>query len=249
MTRVFVETDLAGRENLVITGDTAHYLLGVLRSHRGNRFVAVDPTGRECEVVVEACAGGELRGRIVSVREAAAEPTLQLTLYQALLKGKNFELVLQKCTELGVTRIVPMVTTRTIPRPDEERLEERGERWSKIVEEACRQCGRNRPPTLAQPVAWDEALADLRSSGLVGLLPYEELAGDSRHSLREALAGLNGTPRVAVFIGPEGGFSRVEAEQARTAGVLPVSLGPRILRAETAAIAACAVVIYELGDL
>ncbi len=248
MTRIFVDVDLVGRDTVVVTGDTAHYLRGVLRSRRGNRFVAVDPSGRECEVLVEGFAGGEVRGRIVSISQAPAESALQLELYQALLKHGNFELVLQKGTELGVTRFVPTVTERTVPRPVEERVEGRGERWDRIVGEACRQCGRNLPPTVGPPLDWPQALAEFRTSGAVGVIPYEEMAGEGPDKLREALRAAERPRRLALFIGPEGGFSAQEVQQAREAGVVPVSMGPRILRAETAAIAACAIAISDLGD-
>ena len=248
MTRIFVETDLAGRDAVHITGETAHYLLSVLRSRRGNRFVCVDPSGRECEAIVESCLGGEVRARIMLVREPAAEPQSSLVLYQALLKNRNFELVLQKCTELGVTRFVPIVTERTVPRPVEDRIEERAERWDKIIGEACRQCGRNRPPTVSEPLDWLAGLQECQESGATGFVPYEELAGNGHHALRRHLTDIKPGSRVALFVGPEGGLSASEVEQARGAGLVPVSLGPRILRAETAAIAACAVLMYELGD-
>ena len=248
MTRIFVETELTGQTNVVLTGEAAFYLLSVLRSKRGNRFVAVDPAGRECEVVVESASSDEVRGRIITMREASAEPRAQVVLYQALLKNRNFELVLQKCTEIGVSRFVPLVTERTVPRPAGDRLEERGERWAKITEEACRQCGRNRPPEIAAALTLPAALAGFSESNAVGLIPYEGVAGSHRHALRTALAGHGAHAQVALFVGPEGGFSPSEMEQATAAGLAQVSLGPRILRAETAAIAATAVVMYELGE-
>lgn len=248
MTRVFVNTPLAEGAAVTLTGETAHYLHTVLRVRQGARFLAVDATGRECETIVEACRGGEVWGRVVAVRPSPVEPRPTVILYQALLKNRNFELVLQKCTELGVAAFVPMLTERTVPRPAEERLEGRTERWARIVSEACRQCGRALPPPVASPLAWHDALRYFSGSGAVGLIAYEGLGKSACRSLHTALAARQPERPLAVFIGPEGGFTAQEMEQAREAGLLPVSLGPLILRAETAAVCACSVIMYELED-
>lgn len=246
MTRLFVDEELTGQGVATIRGDAAHYLLHVMRCQPGFRLVAVDATGREFSIVVDNCTRDQVVGRILSSREPAAEPALDLCLYQALLKGKRFELALQKTVELGVSRIVPLVTERTTVRPDPARIDGRLHRWRKIALEASRQCGRSDVPDVEAPLGWADALAHWRASSRPGIVPYEVLAGQQDCALRSALDGLRGTPRLAAFIGPEGGFAPTEIDRGQQVGLTPVCLGPRILRAETAAIAVCTIVMYEL---
>lgn len=248
MVRLFTPEDLAGRETITITGDQAHYLLNVVRVQAGERFVMVDGAGRQYELAAEAPAKGRLVARIMARLETPPPPALQLDLYLAVLKGGNLELAVQKATELGVARIVPMITRRTVARVPPDRAQARMDRWRKVALEAARQCGRTEAPRLEAPHDWDGALASWRASGTPGIMPYEALAGDdAAQGLRETLAGLMQTSRMAVFIGPEGGFEPAEVEAAREAGLALVSLGRRVLRAETAAIAVCAIVMHEMG--
>lgn len=247
MVRLFTPEDLAGRETITLTGDQAHYLLNVVRVQVGERFVMVDGGGRQHELIVRKPEKGRLEARIVARLAPLPAPALHLDLYLAALKGGNFELVIQKATELGVARIVPVITRRTVARVPADRAAGRVDRWRKVAVEAARQCGRAEAPGVEAPHDWEAALADWSASGAPGIMSYEALAGDAAHSLRETLAGLKQTPRLAAFIGPEGGFEPVEVEAARAAGLALVSLGPRMLRAETAAIAVCAIVMYEKG--
>lgn len=248
MIRLFTPDDLAGREAITITGDQAHYLLNVVRVQVGERFVMVDGGGRQHELIVRKPGKGRLEARIVAHLEPAPSPALHLDLYLAPLKGGNFELVIRQATELGVARIVPTITRRTVARVPADRAEGRVERWRKIAAEAARQCGRGEAPVVEAPHDWLAALADWSASGAPGIMPYEALAGDAAHGLRETLAALKQTPRLAAFIGPEGGFEAGEVDAARAAGLAPVSLGPRVLRAETAAVAVCALIMYEKGS-
>jgi len=246
MTRIFVDQPLAPSAELTLSGDVAHYLLNVLRMQPGERFVAVGGEGA-FEVVVSGCRAGEV---LVAVGEPAGKPRptgVEITLYQSMLKGDRFELVVQKGTELGVARIVPMLSDRTISRPDPGRLETRLARWQRIALEASRQCGRDDVPEVASLCTFPEALAQWRATLAPGLFPYETVAGDADCALRPVLRSLRPAACLAAFIGPEGGFSLPEADEALGAGLNPVSLGPLILRAETAAIALCANVVYELG--
>ena len=266
MTRLFLSENLHVGQQLTIGGEQAHYLLRVVRCRPGERLALVDATGQGFEAAVEACGPEAVEVRIVAVRAAAQEASFELDLFPALLKGRRIELVIQKCTELGVARIVPIITERTISRPEEERTAGRVQRWRTIALEASRQCGRAKPPEVKAPASFAEALERVRASGIPGLLPYEGLAGDAEASLGAALAACGMTVsvmheshpcmtetvmprlrgRLAVFIGPEGGFSAGEVELARAAGLRTVSLGPRVLRAETASIAACAIILYEM---
>ena len=253
MARVFLsEHDVAGRV-VTVTGDDAHHLVVVLRLRPGDHFEAVTPDCRAHDVVIASATKREVRGEIVSSREVERETGLSLTLYQAIPRGKRFPFILQKCTELGVTRFVPMITAHTVVEVDEGDAEARVERWTRITREACRQCGRVSPPQVLAPLAWKDALAHWRQSGTPGLLFHERLAeacvrGESSR-LREALRRHAGTETLAIFIGPEGGFADDEAREGEAEGLTASPLGARILRAETAAIVATALCLYEAGDI
>jgi 16S rRNA (uracil1498-N3)-methyltransferase len=154
--------------------------------------------------------------------------------------------VLEKGTEIGVAKFVPLVSHRGVVRPQSGRVERR-ERWRRIVTEATEQCGRSYIPELAPPMLLSDAL---ESSEGLRLLPWEgERQATLRQALREAAGKGKKAPAVSIFVGPEGGFARQEVDRAVDLGVWTVSLGPRVLRSETAGIVAAAAVLYELGEL
>ncbi len=173
-----------------------------------------------------------------------AESPLQLEVYQALPQRERFELILQKLTELGAARIIPYVSRHSIDQDEHDAKQKKSHRWPQVVLKAAKQCRRAMIPELFATLAWDAALYQAHHAEL-RLFLYE---GRSPWSLREALEGER-PRRVALFVGPEGGFAAEEFEEFRSLGFLPVSLGPRILRTETAAIAGAAVLQYALGDL
>jgi 16S rRNA (uracil1498-N3)-methyltransferase len=181
--------------------------------------------------------------------EGSAEPAARVVLCQGVLKAAKFEVVLQKCTELGVAAFVPLLCERAVAAADEAG-EAKRRRWARIAAEAMEQCGGTRLPEISPPRPLMHALAGL-PPGAVALIPWEE---ERDTPLRAALesAGANRPPipaEVHLFIGPEGGFSTGEIALARRHGAIPVTLGPRILRAETAAIAAVTLALDTLGAL
>jgi 16S rRNA (uracil1498-N3)-methyltransferase len=175
------------------------------------------------------------------LRQNLAEPKTALTLYQGLLKGSKLELVLQKCTEVGVSRFVPVVTARAVP---EAPSVSRQERFETIVREAAEQSRRGRIPHIGGVIRLQDALIGATAAGPTVFL-WEEEAG-----LRlEDLPWSDDVNTLSLFVGPEGGFTADEADAARTAGAYSVTLGPRILRAETAAIVGSALLLARYGDL
>lgn len=172
------------------------------------------------------------------------ESPVILAIYQSLPEKERFELVLEKLTELGATRIVPMTTARSATVAERDSGQKKSHRWPEVVRRAAIQCRRAQLPELGECVSFTEALRETSNADL-RLFLYE---GEPVWTLREALRGER-PQRLALFIGPEGGFAPEEVEQARAAGILPISLGPRILRTETAAIAACAALQFAFGDL
>jgi len=229
-----------GRE-LSLGGELAHRLARVLRLKPGDRVVLADGN-RDLEVELTAVSSRTVSAIVVAETTPPPEPRVELVLYQSLVRAQRFELVLEKGTELGVSRFVPLVSERSQVRLEGE--SGRAERWRRIVLEAAEQCGRGRVPSVDPPVALERALAG--ATGL-RLLPWE---GERSQGLRSFLRGLDYKPAaVSLFIGPEGGFSEGEAKLARRQGAIVVSLGRRILRSETAGIVAAALVLHELGEL
>ncbi len=235
MTHRFLVAAIDGPE-VHFSPEQARQLERVLRLRAGDRvrvFDGVTPCDYEIELV-------ELdRGRVVGECQQAPEPRTRLAAYPALLQRDKFEPVLQKLTEIGVAAIAPVITARGLVRdaPDAHRLE----RWRSILREATEQCGRGRVPDLQQALRFPDAVSS--ASGCL-ILAYE---GERDTTLRSALAGR--PLAVSLFVGPEGGFTPDEIATARAAGARAITLGPRVLRTDTASPVLAALVLYELGDL
>ncbi len=247
MKRFFVSDKDVREGSVVIRGDDVHHIVTVLRMRSGDRFIAIDPGGREHTVEITLWSPRSVVGRIIETRRTRVEPGLQVTLLQGLPKSKKMDFIVQKGTELGVSRIVPVVTERTIVNLEEKKADEKRERWQRIAREAAEQCRRTFSPVVGEVVTFEEALEKYVFPGSeLSLIPWEE---EDCRSLKGFLRQGGRPSRVNLFIGPEGGFTQAEVDLAQEAGVIPVSLGPRILRAETASLAAITMVLYELADL
>ncbi len=219
----------------------SHQLRNVLRLERGSVITLLDGSGAAYPTRIESLDVGQATGRVVAKQSVRSEPGVVLTLYQCVLKRERFEWVLQKGTELGMSRFVPVISSRTVVRPAA-RLLSKYERWGAIVREAAEQSRRGRLPTIKDPLLWDEALE--QGAGL-RLLAWEEAGGDGS-GLYPRIADAR---EVSLLVGPEGGISQEEAVAATERGWLPISLGPRVLRAETAAVAAATIVLHLAGAL
>lgn len=212
-----------------------HYQLQVvLRLQPGAQLVLLDGQGCAFQVELATLTRKAASGRVLAEVPCSAEPTAQVTLYQCTLKADKFEWILQKGTELGVTRFVPVISQRSIVRPAAAVLK-KYERWQAILREAAEQCGRGRLPELAPPLDWRDAIQQAQG---VRLLPWEE-QNTTAITIKAAVtqAEIDTNPKsVALLIGPEGGIAHEEATAAQAQGWQLISLGPRILRAETAAL-------------
>lgn len=245
MHRFFVSPDHIGRHFVRFDDDQAHQMRRVLRLRPGDHVVVLDGSGLQYEVTLEEITQARATGRLSPPVAAAGEPAVRLTLYQTLVRRERFEWVLQKGTEIGVAAFVPVITRRSLVRDAEDIGPEKLGRWRRIIREAAEQSGRGLLPGLSGPVAFDETAGGL-SGDDVTLIAWE---GETRRVIGEALAGHSAPRQVALFIGPEGGFDEEEVRLAETWGAIPVSLGRRILRAETAAVVGAALVLHHVGDL
>lgn len=244
--RFFVPAVALRARNVTLGPELAHRLGRVLRLRRGDRIVLTAGGRREYVVQLTGVSANALTGVVVGERDAPREPSVQLIVYQSLIRPNRFDLVLEKGAEIGVSRFVPLITARS-QNHAEETSAARAERWDRILTEAAEQCGRGRVPAVDSPQALQEALP--RSPGL-RLLPYEEEHHLGGQSLGDYLRALPGRPdAVSLFIGPEGGFEPEEVEFARQEGAAVVTLGPRVMRSETAGIVASAIVMEALGEL
>lgn len=246
MNRFFIpRSDIRG-DQVILGGKQAHQIRNVLRMKPDERIIILDNTGYEYEVVLTDVGKGKIVGRIDSRHAAPAEPDVQITLYQSLLSREKFELVLQKCTEVGVLRFAPIITQRSIVRHVDTVTTKKLDRWKSILTEAAEQSHRSRIPDLAPPVQFEEALSHLNAFDCCLIAsPYESAEGGN--TLQKALTGgKKELQTIALLIGPEGGFAEQEVSLGINAGAKPVSLGPRILRTETAAIVTAALILHEL---
>ena len=242
--RFFVPPGSLRARNVTLGPELAHRLGRVLRLKRGDRVLLSEGGTREYEVQLTGVSPYAITGVVLAEREARAEPELALVLYQSLIRANRFDLVLEKGTEIGVSRFVPVVAARSLVQGDGEPATARGERWRRIVVEAAEQSGRGRPPSVQAPVTLEQAMD--QAHGLK-LMPFE---GERSRGLGAYLKALTGRPEtVSMFIGPEGGFEDGEVELARESGAEIVSLGPRVLRSETAGIVASTLVLDALGEL
>ena len=245
MHRFFVPPQWIQGERVRLEGDVVHQITRVLRMSTGEVVALLDNSGKEYVARLTSVARDAVEASILSVDEEPEESPVSITLYQGILKGEKFEWVLQKGTELGVTAFVPLVCQRSVPQVGDGRATSRYPRWQRIVTEAAEQSGRRLLPQVGQPVSFEDACAGVEGSPGTSIIPWE---GEQSAGLRSALRGMT-CPHANVFIGPEGGFEDWEVAGARSCGVAPVSLGRRILRSETAAIAAVAAVMYQAGEL
>ena len=223
-----------------LSAEESHHLCRVLRLREGTTVFAFDGQGREWECEVSASHKSASSLTIRHEVTTPVESPLQLTLAQALVKGDKFDLIVQKATELGVSRIIPLITEQSDIRRGEERSEQRLQRWQRISLEALKQCRRRRLVTIANPLPFPALCREL--TGHPAIL-FAERGGGSLPVITAP------SPDLTLCIGPEGGWSDRELELATAAGLNLVHLGPRILRTETAAIAAVSLAQYVYGDL
>ena len=243
----FVVPEQMTENRVAITGPDVHHITRVLRLGPGDFVSVSDGEGRLSRVRIDRIADETVEGTVVEAAGAPPETTPSITLAQGLPKGRMFELILQKAVELGAARIVPISTKRAVVRLSGLRATKRLERWRRVAVEAAKQCRRPSVPEVAPLASLEDFLVDLGppASTQMRLLLWEEAS----EPLRELLPRGIRPKKVVCLVGPEGGFEASEVAKATEAGFVAASLGPRILRTETAPLALLAILQHAFGGL
>ena len=245
MPKFFIESGI--NEDMEIVGGDAVHILKSLRMSVGDRLTICDGSGSDAECEIYEAGRDYLKLKVLSRSLSLSEPNIEVNLYQCLPKGDKFDGVVRKSVELGVHSITPVISSRVISRPDQKALAKKAERWNKISREAAGQSGRGIVPMVREALSFDLAVKEASLSDkdecILNIFFYE-CGGKPMSELN--LAGIK---TINIFIGPEGGYSPAEAKTAENAGFFTATLGSRILRTETAPVAALSVIMYITGNM
>lgn len=225
----------------VITGEDASHIIKSLRMHNGEELTVCDTEGYDYKCVISDTSGGEVKLTIEEKLPNRTEPTVFVTLYQCLTKGDKFDLIVRQAVECGASRIVPVLSRNCVSRPDDRSLDKKTVRWQKIAFEAAGQSGRGILPSVGECISFSDAVK-AASADDESFFCYE-------HGTEPIGTVSTDTKTVSLIIGPEGGFTEEETDAMRSAGVKVTSLGPRILRAETAPVAAITAIMLKTGNM
>lgn len=242
----YIEPSEAAQPAPVITGTDAKHIKNVLRLKPGDKIGLFDGKGFDYEARIVKLSPGSVEISVVGRSPSKTESPVQITVAQAYLKDRKMDVLVRQVTELGIYRWIPFISERSVPRPDAKRLSRRTERWQKIAKEALKQCKRGRLTKIGETVSFDEVLHLGRACDLK-IAFWENESGPIKSILPPASENpLNG---IFILIGPEGGFTPLEIERTESFGFVSATLGPRILRAETATLAACTLLQHLFGDM
>lgn len=245
MHRFFIKQENIYKEGITIDGEDVQHISRVLRLKEGDKIVLCDQHGTDYNVAIKEISKYAIRTTIIDKESSKGEPSVEVVLYQGVPKSTKMDLIIQKCTEMGITRVVPVMSARTVVKLESEKDEaKKVARWTKIAEEAAKQSARGIVPKIEMPMSLDQALKDSKELDLV-LMPYE---WEVEMSVKAALQGKTPTS-VGFFIGPEGGFDTFEVNKAKQSNVIPVTLGNRIMRTETAGFAMLTCIMYEYNQM
>ncbi|MCX7923215.1 MAG: 16S rRNA (uracil(1498)-N(3))-methyltransferase [Clostridia bacterium] len=245
MSRFFVNSEDIHSDYIDIRGEDINHIKKVLRLRCGDTIIVSDGNATDYTARIEKVETDYVRTAIIESIANTSEPPIEVTLLQGLPKSDKMDLIIQKSIELGVNKIIPVITERTVVKIDNKKdVANKVSRWQRISLEAAKQCNRGIVPTVEYPVTFAEALK-IAEAADISIIPYEK---EKTGSLKRCLDRKE-IKKIMVLIGPEGGFSENEVEKAISLGIKPVTLGPRILRTETAGIAVLSILMYELGDV
>lgn len=230
-----------------ITGEDAKHIAKVLRMKVGDELTVCDTKGRDYDCMIEEIGAGEVRLKVLSVAPSQSEPDVRVHLYQAMPKVDKMETIIQKAVELGAASITPVMTRRCVSRPDAKSMDKKLVRYNRIALEAAKQCGRGVVPPVLPLLELPQALEQMQRTGCP-ILFYENATAPAKQVIAKARES-GKELEIAVLIGAEGGFDEDEVALAREHGCHILSLGKRILRCETAPLAALTILMYETGNM
>lgn len=245
MPKFFVLPENITENSLVIDNEDVNHITRVLRLKEGDQIEVCDGHGYDYRAQITKIEKQQVFCNLLSKVSATTEPELKVTLFQALPKASKMEYIIQKTTELGISKIVPCNLSRCVARLDEKSASKKIERWQKIAEAAAKQCGRGKIPEIASLMEFKDAVAQMKQADLY-FTPYE---CEEQNCLKPVLQSVKEPGTVSFMIGPEGGFDPAEINLIQENEILPVTLGKRILRTETAGEAVLAMIMYEIGDI
>jgi len=241
----FVSAKQIKESRVSLSGTDAVHIAKVLRLGVGGRIVLSDGKGKSYLAMLEQVDNKGVSCTVEKEFAAVPQDLPKVTLVQGIPKGDKMDLIIQKGTELGLNGLIPLLSERVVVKLEGDKQFKRWERWRRIALEAAKQCRRPDMPEISGPKSWEQVL-DALPPEAVALIPWEE---ETAESLKGFLQNSKPPEEIYVFIGPEGGFSPGEVERAQLCGVRPVTLGPRILRTETAGLAVLTMILYQWGDL
>ncbi|MGM0471810.1 MAG: 16S rRNA (uracil(1498)-N(3))-methyltransferase [Bacillota bacterium] len=248
MHHFFVESEMISEEQVRITGDDVDHITKSLRLGCGDQISVADGAGTKYIVEISEVGNGLILAEIIERFTAGVEPEVKVTLLQGLPKSKKLDLIVEKCTEIGIDKIIPANTKRSVVKLSSSKAQRRRDRWQRKAEAAAKQSQRAKIPTIA-PLMDLADLDQIAADYDLILCPWEV---EDKLTLQEKLttvANQDTIEKVLIIIGPEGGFAAEEIEDVKEAGAEIVTLGPRILRTETAGLTTLSLVLYELADL
>ena len=245
MHRFFAEPGQIGEKEIVITGADVNHIRNVLRMRADEEVLIADGQGAEYRCKLIELGENEVRAQILWKLDGNAELASAITLFQGLPKSDKMDFIVQKCVELGVSRIVPVSTKRAVVKLDAKKEQTRLKRWNTISESAAKQSGRGVIPEVSGVMTFGKALEEAKKLDVL-LIPYER--AENMAETRRVMGSIQPGQSVGIFIGPEGGFEESEVEEAVAAGAQAITLGKRILRTETAGLAVMAMLGYLLEE-
>ncbi len=245
MHRFFISKDKIINNNVIINGKDVNHIRNVLRLKCDDTIVVCDSNGNEYIVEIIDIQKEEVKGKIIKTKAIIREAPIDIVLYQGLPKSSKMDLIVQKATELGAIQIVPVITARTVVKiKDKAKENKKIARWNKIAGESAKQARRGMIPKITELLSFDTMITNLKDEDNI-IVPYED---EQKTGIKDIVKQIEGN-KINIIIGPEGGFEKEEIFKLKGIGSNIVSLGPRILRTETAGFAVISMLMYELGDM
>lgn len=245
MHKFFIDEKNIKNDSIFIYGEDVNHIVKVLRLKNSDDVLLSDGKGNEYICGIDSIDKKSVKCIIKDKFKSIAEPDIKITLYQGLPKAQKMDLIVQKSVEIGVFKIQPVIMERTVVKVDEKDINLKLRRWNKISSEAAKQSNRGIIPEVAKPISFKEALKELCTMDL-SVVPYENEKGNG---LKKILSKKAGIKNVGIFIGPEGGFADEEIKACIEKDLNLVTLGPRILRTETAGFVTSSIILYEISDM